>query len=89
MTIITTEILRKRIKKAFKETFFGPDHVDLMLEYDMDELDVDAWPNFKKEGDALDPARTSMRIDDLVEFEIGDITSSKGIRIPHDWGSKG
>ena len=41
-----------------------------MLEYDMDELDVDAWPNFKKEGDALDPARESMMIDDLVEFEI-------------------
>ena len=79
VTIITSEILRDRIKKAFQETLFGPKEENLMLEYDMDDMEHDAWPNFVKEGNALDPARESMEIDHLVEFIIGDPTSSKGI----------
>ncbi len=69
--VLTTRPIEQRLRAVFQETLLGPLARDLQPERDFPPgTPRDHFPNFRGEGEWLDPARKTLTIDTLLEFRI-------------------
>ncbi len=69
--VFTTRPIEQRIRAVFQETLLGPLAKDLQPEKDFPAgTPRDHFPNFRGEGEWLDPARKTLTVDTLLEFRI-------------------
>ncbi|GBG29458.1 cAMP-dependent protein kinase regulatory subunit [Hondaea fermentalgiana] len=68
--VITTEAIEQRVRALFQETLLGPKEAKVKPEDDfLPGTTPDCFPNFRAEGEWLDAARKTLKIDDLLEFK--------------------